>query len=202
MKKDLVRKLAEKRILRTITRGLSGLEEVLVIILYGSYARGDYGAKSDVDLFIVVENSADKEKIEDAIIQLENKISKSIQPTIRKRKELNEMDSGLLQNIFQEGKLLYLKEPLEIESALLLKQRPFVLFTFELKNLSQKEKAKFNRKLYLHAIQGYKYPGLLQKIGGEKLSPGCVLVPFKESKKMEKFFRNFKIKFNEIKIWK
>ena len=163
-----MRKLGEKRILKTITRELSGLKEVLAIILYGSYARGDYGAKSDVDLFIVVENSADKEKIEDAIIQLENKISKSIQPTIRKRKELNETDSGLLQNIFQEGKLLYLKEPLEIVSALLLKQKPFVLFTFELKNLSQKEKAKFNRKLYPHAIQGYKYQGLLQKIGGEK----------------------------------
>jgi len=197
-----VRKLADKRILKTITRGLSKLKEVLALILYGSYARGDYGARSDVDLFILVDNSADKEKVEDAIIQLENKISKSIQPTIRKKKELKETDTGLLQNVFQEGKILYLKEPLEIESALLLKQRPFVIFTFELKNLSQKEKAKFNRKLYPHAIQGYKYPGLLKEIGGEKLSSGCVLVPFKEKERMGKFFRNFKIRFKEIKVWK
>ncbi|MCD6521317.1 nucleotidyltransferase domain-containing protein [Candidatus Calescamantes bacterium] len=197
-----MRKLAEKRILKTISRELSRLKEVVGVILFGSYARGDYGARSDIDLFILVDNSANKEKIEDTIIKLENKISRSIQPTIRTKKELKQTDTGLLQNIFQEGKVLYLREPLEIESALLLKQRPYVLFTFELKNLSQKEKAKFDRKLYPHAIHGYKYPGLLQKIGGEKLSSGCVLVPFKEREKMEKIFRNFKVKFNEIKIWK
>lgn len=199
-----MRKLTEKRVLKTITRELSKLKEVLVVILYGSYARGDYGAKSDVGLFIfiIVDNTTDISKIEDVIIQLENQISKSIQPTIRKRKELKKMDFGLLQNIFQEGKILYLKEPLDIESVLLLEQKPFVLFTFELKNLSQKEKAKFNRRIYPHAIQGYKYPGLLQKIGGEKLSPGCLFVPYKEKEKMGKIFKDFKIEFREIKIWK
>lgn len=50
------------------------------------------------------------------------------------------------------------------------------------------------RQLYEQTMKGYKYRGLLQEIGGQKLSPGCVLVPHAKKQKIEKFFRQFKLK--------
>jgi len=202
LKRDLVKKLADKRVLKTITRQLSEIKEVLAVILYGSYAREDYSVRSDVDLFMIVDNKIDKSIIEDKIIELENRTGRSIQPTIRTRKEVKETDSGLLQNIFQEGKILYLREPLEIKTSLLLKQKPFILFTFKLKNLSQKEKVRFNRGLYSQEKKKYKYQGLLKKIGGEKLTPGCLLIPYGEKEFVEKLFHKFNLQYKEIKIWR
>ena len=64
------------------------MKEVLAVILYGSYAREDYSVRSDVDLFMIVDNKIDKSIIEDKIIELENRTGRSIQPTIRTRKEV------------------------------------------------------------------------------------------------------------------
>jgi len=202
LKRDLVKKLADKRVLKTITRELSGVKQVLAVILYGSYAREDYSVRSDVDLFMIIDNKIDRSIIEDKIIALENRTGRSIQPTIRTRKEVKETDSGLLQNIFQEGKILYLREPLEIKTSLLLKQKPFILFTFKLKNLSQKEKVRFNRRLYSQEKKKYEYQGLLKRIGGEKLTPGCLLIPYGKKEFIEKLFHKFNLQHKEIKIWR
>lgn len=202
LKRDLVIKLADKRVLKTITRELSGIREVLAVILYGSYAREDYSVRSDVDLFMIIDNKIDKSIIEDKIIELENRSGRSIQPTIRTRKEVKETDSGLLQNIFQEGKILYLREPLEIKTSLVLQQKPFILSIFKLKNLSQKEKVKFNRRLYYQEKKKYKYQELLKKIGGEKLTPGCLLIPYGKKGFIEKLFHKFNLQYKEIRIWR
>jgi len=107
-----------------------------------------------------------------------------------------------LQNIFQEGKILYLKEPAEIPSAVLLQQKPHLIYSFQISSLSQKEKAKFNRYFYEQNKKRYKYKGLLQEIGGKKLSAGCVMVPYMQKEKIEKIFRKFRVKFEQLKVWK
>ena len=71
-----------KGILKQITRALSEVEGVKVVILYGSLARGEFTSRSDIDLFIIVSKDM-KDKVENEIIELENRIHRSIQPTIR-----------------------------------------------------------------------------------------------------------------------
>ena len=95
----------------------------------------------------------------------------------------------------QEGKLLYLKEPFEISAADITKQKPYVIYTFRLNSLDQKTKAKFNRELYTRTKEKRIYQGLLQKIDGERLSPGCIIVPFDKRNIVEKFFKKYKIKY-------
>jgi predicted nucleotidyltransferase len=191
-----------KRLFNKITKSLSVIEDIKIIILYGSFARGDYTSRSDIDLLILTSKKNTLKKIEDKIIELESNIGKNIQPTIRTIKEFNKTDSGLLQNIFQEGKVLYLKEPIDIPSAILLQQKPYFIYSFQLNNLSQKEKAKFNRQLYEQIRKDYKYKGLLQEIGGQRLSAGCILVPHSEKDEIEKFFKKLKVKFEALKVWK
>lgn len=191
-----------KRILKKIAKELSSIEDVKAVILYGSLARGEFTSRSDIDLFILATDNKTQKEVEDKVIELESEIGRNIQPTIRTIAELQKTDTGLLQNIFQEGKILYLKEPSDIPSAVLLQQKPYLIYSFQISSLDQKDKAKFNRQLYEQTKKDYKYKGLLREIGGQKLSSGCIMVPHMQKETIEKFFRKFKVKFEQLKVWK
>jgi predicted nucleotidyltransferase len=191
-----------KRILKKLAKELSKIEDVKAVILYGSLARGEFTSRSDVDLFILTTKDKTRKEIHDKVIELESEIGRNIQPTIRTIAELQKTDTGLLQNIFQEGKILYLREPSDIPSAILLQQKPYLIYSFQISSLPQKEKARFNRQLYEQTRKGYKYKGLLQEIDGQKLSAGCVMIPYEQKEKIEKFFKKFKVKFEQLKVWK
>jgi len=191
-----------KRLLNKIAKNLSAIEDVKAVVLYGSFARGEAASRSDIDLLILTTEKKTSKEVQDKIIELETETGRNMQPTIRTLGELQKTDTGLLQNIFQEGKVLYLREAADIPSAILLQQKPFLIYTFQLNNLSQKEKARFNRQLYEQIKKGYKYKGLLQELGGQKLSSGCVLVPHAEKQKIEKFFKKFRVQFSQLRVWK
>jgi len=195
-----VNQLKNKNLFKKIVTELSPIEDLKAIILYGSFDREDYGPRSDIDLMLITTKKEAVEKIQNTIISLE--LSRNTQPVIRSEKELIETDSGLLQNLFLEGKVLFLREPLDIDVASLLHLRPFLLYLFDLENLDQKTKAKFNRKFYSRKRGNYNYPGILKNIGGEKLGSGCVMIPFSEKKALEKFFRLQKVKFSSRRMWK
>lgn len=190
-----------QRIFKQISRELSSISEIRLVILYGSYARGDFGPKSDLDLFILISESDAVEKIHNAIIRIEEKIGKSIQPTIRTGEEFRKTDSGLIQNLLREGKILFLRDVYEISAVTLLKQKPFIIYSFRINSLSQKNKAKFNREFYSRTKKKYEYRGLLHELGGEKLASGCIMVPFREKNGMEKNFKKYKIKYEAKNIW-
>ena len=191
-----------KRVLKKITRELCKIDDIRAVVLYGSLARSEYTSRSDIDLLILTTSKETQKEIQDRVIELESETGRSIQPTIRTIDELQKTDTGLLQNIFQEGKILYLKELAEIPSATLLQQRPCLVYSFQISSLSQKEKAKFNRHLYGQKREKYKYKGLLEGIGGKKLSAGCVIVPYVHKEKIEKFFKKYKVKFEQLRVWK
>jgi len=191
-----------KRIFKRIVKEFSVISDIKLIILYGSFARGDYGPKSDIDLFILTTKPKTLNEVQNEIISIEEKIGKSIQPIIRTEKELKKTDIGLVQNLLQEGKLLYLKEPFEISASEITKQKPYVIYTFQLNSLNQKTKAKFNRELYTRTKEKHVYQGLLQKIGGQRFSPGCIIIPFDKKNMVEKFFRRYKIKYEAKNVWK
>jgi predicted nucleotidyltransferase len=190
------------RIVKKIVKGLLPIEDIRAIILYGSFARKEATSRSDIDLFILTTEKKTEKQIEDRIIRIEQEIGRNIQPTIRTLKELKKTDSGLLQNIFQEGKALYLKEPTDISSSILLEQKPQIIYSFQLSNLNQNEKAKFNNEFYGRKKEKYSYKGILQGIGGQKLSSGCVMVPYEQKEKIERFFKKFKVRFEQLKVWK
>ena len=190
------------RIFRKIVKTLSEIDDVRAIILYGSFARGEGTSRSDIDLLILTSEKSTFKKAQDSIISIEAEIGRNIQPTIRTLKELEKTDSGLLQNIFQEGRILYLKAPADIPSSMLLEQKPQLIYSFQISNLDQNKKAKFNNEFYGRKKGKYSYKGLLQEIGGQKLSAGCVLVPQREKGKADKFFRKFRVQFTQLKVWK
>ena len=131
-----------KRIYKKISERLSESAGIIGAILYGSYAREEETSRSDIDILLISKNEESKTDIQNLIIELEEEIDRIIQPTIRTLFDLKDTDSGLLQNIFEEGKILFLKEPLELPVGSLLNLKPFVIYSIKLNNLEQKEKAK------------------------------------------------------------
>ena len=190
-----------KRIFKQISRELSLIRDIKFVILYGSFARGDFGPKSDIDLFIMTSKRDTMEEVHNAIIGIEGKIGKNIQPTIRTEAEFEKTDSGLIQNLIREGKILFLRDFYEIAAVTLLKQRPFIIYSFRINSLSQRNKAKFNREFYSRTKTKYEYKGLLKKLGGEKLASGCVIIPFGKKNGMEKIFKKYEIKYEAKNIW-
>ncbi|MBF0217782.1 MAG: nucleotidyltransferase domain-containing protein [Candidatus Omnitrophica bacterium] len=200
-KKDLESR-SMNRLYKKIAKALSSIDDVRAVILYGSFARDEATPRSDIDLLILVSDKKATKPVQDAVITLEREIGRVIQPTIRTTKELEQTDSGLLKNIFQEGKILYLKEPADIPSSLLIGQKQQVIYTFQIAKLSQNDKVKFNNEFYGRKKGKYNYNGTLKDLGGQKLSPGCILIPISAKQKVEKYFKRLRIVFESTQIWK
>ncbi len=77
------------------------------IILYGSYARGNYGKDSDIDVAVVVpRKSISKNIIEDMakLFRLRRNISTDIEPVLL----IDEKDnSGFLDDVLSYGQIIY-----------------------------------------------------------------------------------------------
>lgn len=77
------------------------------IILYGSYARGDYRKDSDIDVAVVVsKNNVSKDILDDMakLFKLRRSISTNIEPVLL----IDEEDpSGFLDSISEYGEVVY-----------------------------------------------------------------------------------------------
>ena len=101
MDKEKVRKIVEEYAKLVISK-----MEVNKIILFGSYARGDYRANSDIDVAVVVsKNNVSKDIINQMgqLVRLTRNISYDIEPVLL----IEEDRSGFLENISSYGEVVY-----------------------------------------------------------------------------------------------
>lgn len=104
MDRETVRKLVEKYANLVVNNMV-----VNKIILYGSYARGDYRKDSDIDVAVVVPRSTVSKNILDdmsKLFKLRRDISTDIEPVLL----IDEEDaSGFLESISKYGEVVYSK---------------------------------------------------------------------------------------------
>ncbi len=99
-------------LLKRIKTSVTSTEPNAKIILYGSYARGDYTENSDIDLLIIVakENFSkqDEKKIKYDLYDLEFETGIIISPIVFSKKKWNERPfvTPFYENIQKEGKVL------------------------------------------------------------------------------------------------
>jgi predicted nucleotidyltransferase len=108
---DTARQMPEKvaRVVAELARGLKQLygERYAGLVLYGSYARGDYDEGSDVDLLLVLEGEVNttQEILRSQEVKwplsLENDLALSVLPMSRERYEKS--GEPLLRNVRREG---------------------------------------------------------------------------------------------------
>lgn len=166
------------------------------IVLFGSVARGEASAESDVDIFVDV--IADDKNIELNIrkclddfldstkynnywsmLGIENDIKLTIG-------ELNKWKS-LQASIIANGITLYGKFKTATKEG-----SHKTLFVCE--NIKPDSKrVLFNRQLYGYNQNKHFYKGLIQKYNGERLGKGSIIVPLEHSNIFHDFFKKNKI---------
>jgi len=97
--------------IRELAEEISKIKGVQAVILYGSYARGDYAEGSDVDFLVVFQDKSSLKKGWRTVTETTAKRKIFVQAVTMTMDEL--MTSSLLPSILREGKILYSTKPLD-----------------------------------------------------------------------------------------
>ena len=75
------------------------------VILFGSYARGDYDEGSDIDVLIIGE--VDFDELMDVVTEVLLKYGELVSPIVIKPKEFKGRKGSFIKTVMSEGKPLY-----------------------------------------------------------------------------------------------
>lgn len=175
---------------------------ILQIILFGSVARGEDRAASDIDIAII-HDSQDKFNL---MNEVNKHKSEKIQTTFVHLRDLPS-ETELAGALSGEGLLLSGRPIIIQEKKLNLK--PKKIIAYSLASLSQTEKMKVNRALYgsisKSSYQGKEYAtttkGLQREPGILKISKGVLLVEREKAAKTVNMLKRFKVQVQEIPVW-
>jgi len=99
-------------ILQLIKKSVSSTEPNAILILYGSYARGDYRDDSDLDLIVLVDKDkitrSDQKRIKYPLYEIEFDTGTIISPLIFSKKDwqVKHRITPFYENVEREGKVL------------------------------------------------------------------------------------------------
>jgi predicted nucleotidyltransferase len=176
------------------------VDGVIAAILFGSRARGDYDQYSDYDLLIIFNS---KQKLWENFEKLYNKISKTglfVQAMPVAIEELKNLEETFLHTILQEGIVIFQRYPF-ITPPHILNTKPAAIITYNLTNLSHKEKLKLNYILFGRKKTPNMREGLLEKLEGNKIGRGAIIIPWNKRIEIEKVLNKFKVKYHTIKVY-
>ena len=170
---------------------------VISVVLFGSYARGDYDEGSDVDLLVIF---SDKSALNKGLKKIYRVTSKSYLFTQVIGLTLDELKSSpLFESALRDGKVYYAKE--NVKTLLTQTHKPYALVTYSTANLKPKERVVFTQKLEGRGKGKYRYEGLIHKIGGYKVGKGVVMVLLEKLKVLTDFLEEKKVTYVVRYVW-
>ncbi len=176
-----------EELVKDIKEKLYNIDKLNAVIIFGSYARGDYTHKSDLDIMVFLdlenENKQIEEKIRKTIIKI-NLSKEIIIHTIFQYKTIQKEDKSLMLTIAREGQVIFSKKAIII-SQNILGLKSYVLLRFETNKLDQVKKNKLQRFLNGYVVKGKKYKGLIDNDEVTKAGKGAIIVPENMLKKIQ-----------------
>jgi len=166
-------RLKEKHVsdLSNIVDVVSKIRGVIGVFLFGSLARGDYDEYSDFDLLVIFEEKALMWQNWDELFQAVGSLKMILHVIPQTLEELKAANPVFLDELFRHGKVLFARFPFEVFSRS-VKLKPFCVIIYDMSGLSYRDKMKVVYFLYKKGGGG-----AVAKMGGIKLTEGCVLVP-------------------------
>lgn len=177
-----------------LVKRLAKIRSLQAVVLFGSYARGEADRRSDIDLLLVFDSRADIERSREELLGLLRDY-RELPLTLTKRSaEDLARDPSFTFNVLKEGYVLYKRPDLQLLPAAISREKQAVIYNYNLSNLPHGQKLKFNSGLFTRAKGKYRYPGLLERVGGRKLGYGAIMVPAGTEREVDKLFDAYKIK--------
>lgn len=180
-----------------VTDQLKKIGGVTGIVLFGSYARGDYEEGSDVDLLVIFKSKEALTTGQEQIYKITAQTDMFVQAiglTLEKLKA-----STLVDSILREGKIYHATE--EVRKFLTPIHRPYALLTYSTSNLTAKRRVVFTQELDGRSRGKYKYEGLLQRIGGYKVGRGVVMVPLENLARITNHLEEREVEYVVRYVW-
>ena len=189
------------------------VEDVANIFVFGSVAKGTADNRSDIDLLVIFDTESEdidrleaKNRISELALSLEREYETALQ-IIFSNKRLSGLERYFIEKVFNEGILLYSKSPRILIQG--LEMESYSLFLYQVNNLDIKERLKVKRVLFGYKtskkVKGRVYrtekEGLVAEVGGCRLNSGTIVIPKKNTKRIEEAFKEFKVKYKIVDIW-
>jgi predicted nucleotidyltransferase len=170
---------------------------VEAVVLFGSYARGDYSEGSDIDLLVLFKTKADLEKKSTEIYGITAKSSLFFQVICMTLEELQ--SSTLLESVLRDGRILFSGQ--EARKLLTPVYKPYALVTYSTANLNAKQRVVFSQRLEGRRQKEYRYQGLIHKLAGYKVGKGVLMVPSVNLGALAEHFEKNKIDYSIRYVW-
>jgi len=169
--------------IKELAEEISKIEGVQAVVLYGSYARGDFTEGSDVDFLVVFQDKSSLKKGWRTVTEITAKREIFVQAVTMTMDEL--MTSSLLSSILREGKMLYSTKPLDLRERGRLK--PYALITYDLSGMPPNRKVKCLQSLHGRRSGKYTYEGRLTKLKGFSVGRNCLMIPLENMTELINF---------------
>ncbi|MBS3123719.1 nucleotidyltransferase domain-containing protein [Candidatus Woesearchaeota archaeon] len=189
--------------------------KVKQIILFGSVARGEAGKKSDIDIFIEVNDEIDEEKLEPKIKIIKDEyyesvkvkkywtllgIEQEISCTLGKLSEWETLKRSIQAN----GIVLYGKYQESINKNNGDLEPQTILIITPRKNRQQNIAVWRELYGYKQKVKKtvYQKKGLITELGGKKLARGVIILPIQQAQKVQSFLKKKRFSCQIIPCWR
>jgi predicted nucleotidyltransferase len=190
-------KLEEKHtlVLNDIVNIVSKIQGVAGILLFGSLARGDFDEYSDYDLLVLFEDKRSMWQSWDELFRAVGTLRLNLHLIPETLEELKAANPEFLNELIRHGKVLFARLPMQVFLQP-IKLESFYLVTYDMSRLSYRDKMKAVYFLYRKGRIG-----VVAKMGGIKLSEGCVLVPKNAANGIITELSSFGIETKKLEIY-
>jgi hypothetical protein len=181
-----------------------GDEAVGVLAIFGSYARGDFGRKSDLDLLVVLRAGSEEERRATELrattviaqAELSARLPMHLAPLVVDGDRPEQIGSALLHELWTDAVILH-----ATGSALALLRPvglvPWTVVRFSLKGAAPSDRVRLARQL--HGLRGR--PGTI-RLPGLNLARGAALVPAEQSRAVRDALDDAGATYDLIPVWR
>ncbi|MBO3754457.1 MAG: nucleotidyltransferase domain-containing protein [Candidatus Brockarchaeota archaeon] len=182
--------------LSSLTEVVSSIKEVIAIILFGSVARGNFDEYSDLDLLVVFSDKESMWRRWDELFQKVGGLNLLVHLIPKSLNEFAGSEPTFLNEVLGHGVLLYSKYPFQSFLAPPNFKR-MVLIAYSMSRLGQSDKMRLIYRLYGRR----RSKGLVEKLGGVRITDGCVLLPEENSNVILSILREHGVETRSFNIY-